>query len=1514
MCTAQLSDVALLFSFFLFLFGIIGVNLFSGKLHHRCTEPGAEEWVDDVAVCSVDSDCEGAQTCVYYEQNPGFGALSYDNCLYAFVTIFQAVSLEGWVDQVGAVTSHPTQRMRRIGRAAACVGGSPAAAWTGDGRGRHSIGGRAGGDVLAVPLATSRAGVSGNGRGSSAVCSPRASPRASRLAACRSRCPSRPQMYMLEITTDSTTAIIYYILVVLFGAMFIVNLFLAVIFDAFIGNNKAIQEAEAAAEEGVLLKDTKVVAKPTTALEYFIYVLIVGNTVTMCLTHDGQSEELTQLLDYTNYFFSTVFAIEMVVKLCVYGFRTYFASGWNTFDFIVTNASLIDLGLDLIGHDTDFLRALRVARVMRLLRLNRDMLRFEATTIKITEHLINLSGVLLLIMVVAAMLGMELFGGKLGDDPMRTNFDYFSNAFVTVFCVTSGEDWNAVFSGTLDPTLPSSNIVVSVLYFVPLFVLGNYVLVNLFIAIICWGWDNSVDEAEGVTETTKEELALLEKSKLELSHNLSVLRVEHADVLLELQELIDARQLGFSAASGSRLMARMGALMKDFEAAADQAEAKEVAAVGGLALGFASLVKGLSQLLDDAGTPEASPEIALLFEYWESEHARTSGATASATGTIATLHSIFKRYITTITANRVLMGVVATLRAKERAKRDARPPRVKAGLKGGPPHKPGAAVTIFASDPPGAAFLPLTLDGQYGACIRQVRAIVTHPTFDNVIIFAIVCSSLSLAFDMPSVVPGSPTANTLELLDIFFTCLFVGEAMLKLVVFGPCAGPEAYFKSYWNVLDFTIVATSVISLLAQGAESFGVFKALRALRTLRPLRVIQRFKSLKQVVNSLFRAIPAVVNVAQVCGLVLIVYGLFGMQFLMGRLGHCNDESIATKAECTGTFKTDDGATLPRWWGNEDVANFDNILYSMLTLFEMSTLEMWPDVLFLAMDSNPHEPGQPLVEGQNPWMGVYIISWIVVSAFFLLNLFVGVVLENFNAIRDAESGSGLMSDDQKEWTKTLQSVLTVRAEKAIKPPGGKKAWARFRRALFMIVQGDKDNKDIPVAFEKFIISLVLLNVLSMALTWYGQPAYMDDFADFADIFFTAAFTIEMVMKITALGLRQYLLSGWNIFDGTLVSGSLIADALQGLSSVGIVINPATLRMLRVFRIARLLRLIRAAGSINRLITTVILSVPALGNVGILLFLFLYIYTILGVELFHNLPLDGEFINYDANFATFGNAMLTLFRCITGESYNGIMHDAMVTEAHSAPGRCSDAEGTCGGRIAPVVFFITFVVLEAMVMLNLIVAVVLDTFAEEDKAEEMKLNKGQIEAFVEAWKEVDPEATHFMPTKDLRNLLMLLDRPLGFRDWPDRPAGTITEHLKQLEVPDRAGSVAFHDVLEAIGKNAFGGDIELPPGSEGVKSITKQYGEVFKSTGLHKTVVSQYSSAYIYSVIRMQNAIRKKLARKRNSPDAAAKAKPKADSRNAFKDAARARAAGTPPSGSGGGRGTPKSAPKGGRGR
>ena len=1441
----ELSNVATLFAMFVFLMSIVGVNLYEGKMHYRCTLPATETqeatMVGDHELCNVDADCEAPATCVYWEVTPEFGAVSYDNVGAAFATIFQAVTLEGWVDQ----------------------------------------------------------------------------------------------MYMLRRTAGETSPVIFYLILVIVGSNFIVNLFLAVLFDSFNGAQAKIEGgAEAAAAppnvatrgRAVSMWSQNVFCIPQQCFDTTIYVMIVLNTIVMCSNYYGESELYRHLLDYANDFFVAAFTIEMLLKLCSGG-RAYFTSYWNRFDFIVTWCSLVDVTLEQYGHDTDFLRALRVARVLRLLRLNPQMVRFERTAAAVASLVLNLSAVLVLIMIVFAMLGMELFGGKLGDEPPRAHFDDFGSAFVTIFTLTSGEDWNAVFASTLEAGMSWP---LAAGYFLPMFVINNYVLVNLFVAIICWGWESVNDEEDGAgaeapeaaMPTANEEQERLRRHKASLESGLKELRTQHLELSKAVRKLSTDGHFGLTKADGTALCVRLEASLNEFVAAANAAPAEQAADTASLTKGFHSLCDGQRKLLGAlSGTagalpaPDALGEVAwpepptrLLFEYWDSAHALGSAelqaavesgkapavdveaprAVAPLSGLKPVvskvvphteLENLMRAHVVSLLLYPTVASDLREIRLAERERRAAEAAaRTARAQKSMCPCSADMPLQLLADDGLGRTGLPLAADPGAGIVLRAIRTTVSSPAFETVILLCIFFSSAALAFDMPSVVPGSQTAEVLALLDVTFTSIFLLEMLLKVLAFGLLGEPDGYLRSWWNLLDASIVTTSVLSLVLSDAENLSALRAMRALRALRPLRAIRRLSGIRKVVNSLLRAMPQVGHVAQVCGLVFIVYGLFGMQFLMGRMARCTDGSINIKRECVGEWvDPEDGLTKPRWWGNEDLGNFDNLGMATLTLFELSSLEMWPDVLWRAMDSDPvgHDVGPE--HNANKGMAAYIISWIVLSNFILLNLFVGVVLENFNAIRKMEDGSGFMSDAQKEWALATRSIFTVKSVRRLNEPEGKGCVARFRRRVFKLIY---DDATLAMRFERTVACLVLLNVLSMAVTWYRQPHWIDIFTDGVDWFFTAAFTIEMLLKMMGFGLCQYLSDNWNVLDCSLVSMSLLDHALTLLAAGGLFISPTILRMLRFFRIVRLLKLIKVAPGIKRLLTTVIVSAPSLANVGVLLLLVMYIYSILGVELFSHLQ-HGEFIDDDANFETFGAAMLTMVRCITGESYNGIMHDAMVTEANSEPGRCSDAEGTCGNPLTAVAFFISFVIIGSYVMLNVFIAVILDAFAEDQATDQMEFNQQNVDDFVEVWQRFDPVGNHLVPTKDLDRLMRSLREPVGFRkkvesgeeDVPtnyDVSSSAVMKRIKSLGLKDLRGQVAFHDMLEALGRMVVGKgkaeDLDPPGETEAAKALNAQKEA---TAGAYEGIEKSYTprgrheitSEQMLALLKLQNATRQRLRRK-----------------------------------------------------
>ena len=138
--------------------------------------------------------------------------------------------------------------------------------------------------------------------------------------------------------------------------------------------------------------------------------------------------------------------------------------------------------------------------------------------------------------------------------------------------------------------------------------------------------------------------------------------------------------------------------------------------------------------------------------------------------------------------------------------------------------------------------------------------------------------------------------------------------------------------------------------------------------------------------------------------------------------------------------------------------------------------------------------------------------------------------------------------------------------------------------------------------------------------------------------------------------KDYFKDGWNIFDFIIVMAAwfgFISSKIEGLE-IGSLTN-----VIRIFRISRIFKIIKKYKSLRILFYTFIGAIPQLTNVGGLLMLFLFLYSVLGVEWFAVVKLQ-ENVTVHANFRTFGSALSTLFRMATGESWHAIMYDCART--------------------------------------------------------------------------------------------------------------------------------------------------------------------------------------------------------------------------------------------------------------
>jgi len=187
--------------------------------------------------------------------------------------------------------------------------------------------------------------------------------------------------------------------------------------------------------------------------------------------------------------------------------------------------------------------------------------------------------------------------------------------------------------------------------------------------------------------------------------------------------------------------------------------------------------------------------------------------------------------------------------------------------------------------------------------------------------------------------------------------------------------------------------------------------------------------------------------------------------------------------------------------------------------------------------------------------------------------------------------------------------------------------------------------DSPV-FEKTIIVLILINTAFLASEHYEQPKWLDEVQDIGNYFFTFIFAIEMFLKLFGYGIKKYVSDGFNVFDCFIVIMSFVEMSMPG--------GEGGLSVLRAFRLLRIFKIIKSWDSLRVLLSTVLSSLTAITNLGVLIGLFLFISALLTKQFFFEAIYgsDGEVSRY--SFGSTGEALITIFIILTGENWNQIM--------------------------------------------------------------------------------------------------------------------------------------------------------------------------------------------------------------------------------------------------------------------
>uniref|UniRef100_A0A4W5QIV2 Voltage-dependent L-type calcium channel subunit alpha n=1 Tax=Hucho hucho TaxID=62062 RepID=A0A4W5QIV2_9TELE len=721
-----------------------------------------------------------------------------------------------------------------------------------------------------------------------------------------------------------------------------------------------------------------------------------------------------------------------------------------------------------------------------------------------------------------------------------------------------------------------------------------------------------------------------------------------------------------------------------------------------------------------------------------------------------------------------------------------------------PPIPEGSAFFIFSNTNPVRV-----------ACHK----LINHHIFTNLILVFIMLSSVSLAAEDP-IRNFSARNIILGYFDYAFTAIFTVEILLKMTAFGAFLHKGAFCRNYFNLLDLLVVGVSLVSFGIQ-SSAISVVKILRVLRVLRPLRAINRAKGLKHVVQCVFVAIRTIGNIMIVTTLLQFMFACIGVQLFKGKFYRCTDEAKSSPEECKGTYilYKDGDTALPavreRIWYNSDF-NFDNVLMAMMALFTVSTFEGWPALLYKAIDSNRENMGP--IYNYRVEISIFFIIYIIIIAFFMMNIFVGFVIVTFQEQGEKEYKNCELDKNQRQ---CVEYALKARPLRRYIPKNP------YQYKFWYVVNS--------TGFEYVMFVLIILNTLCLAIQHYGQSHLFNYAMDILNMVFTGVFTVEMIFKLIAFKPRHYFADAWNTFDALIVVGSVVDIAITEINVSSHLHAPCSdsarisITFFRLFRVMRLVKLLSRGEGIRTLLWTFIKSFQALPYVALLIAMLFFIYAVIGMQVFGKIALvDHTHINRNNNFQTFPQAVLMLFRCATGEAWQEIMLACL-------PGKLCDSESdynpgeekTCGSGFA-IIYFISFYMLCAFLIINLFVAVIMDNFDYLTRDWSI-LGPHHLDEFKRIWSEYDPEAKGRIKHLDVVTLLRRIQPPLGFgKLCPHRVA---CKRLVAMNMPlNSDGTVMFNATLFALVRTALKIKTEgnLEQANEELRAVIKK---IWKRTSM-----------------------------------------------------------------------------------
>ncbi|SLM37603.1 calcium channel subunit cch1 [Lasallia pustulata] len=1174
---------------------------------------------------------------------------------------------------------------------------------------------------------------------------------------------------LLYYTTESDylAAALFFAFGIVIMTFWLMNLLVAVITSSF---QVIREESKASAftidQQPILVDDIeepKLVSSLKRAYDKTAWLwisVIAFSLVVQCLRSADMSSSRKAFITDSELVVTLILLLEILLRFVV-DWRNFHTNkrNWVDLGLAVITAVIQIPGIRDSGQPYAWLTVFQIIRIYRVVVAVPMTRKLIGTVFRNITGLLNLIVFVFLLTFLVAIFAVQNFRGEINpvdsqENPIRITFLNIYNSFIGMYQVLSSENWTILMYNATQYSQSKTTSWMAATFFILWFILANFIVLNMFIAVIQESFDVTEDEKR--LEQVK---AFLQRKELGgSSHgNLSLSTIFKLGMNFQRHK----DPLDYGPATTDMLL--KDAVVREF--LDERLESHEITHTNGPVASVSSAGQvrpGVLSLL-------WSKAVSILHNREPNPfHSRLQ----------------FSRAYKDLDPRTMASEVVSATDQKKRAQREylRKHPRYNVSL------------FLFSPAHPIRRFCQRIVGpGRGSTRIEGVDPIRSVWYSFSAFIYATIVAMVLLAcittplyqrnhFEDPGRKEGA--RGWFVWTDMGFAAVFTIEAVIKVIADGFFWTPNACFRSSWGLIDGLVLVTLWINVVTSLHRDGGVSRAIGAFKALRALRLLNVSDSARDTFHSvIILGGWKVLSAAFVSLSLLVPFAIYGLNLFYGLMLQCNDSSGSItnlSTDCVGEYNSSPykwNVYAPREYSNP-YYNFDDFGNSLFILFQIVSQEGWTDVMWQAMSS----PGRGLqqIPYASEGNAVFFIVFNLLGAVFVLTLFVSVFMRNYTE----QTGVAFLTADQRSWLELRKLLRQISPSKrpSDKPDQSWRTWC-YRIAV------KKHGK-----WQKTVTTVLCLHLVLLVLEWYPEPKWWEVTRDCLFLGFTGFYIANIAIRILGLTWKRFRRSSWDLYSILAVPGALITTIL----ALTYRDNAAYAQVHKMLLVAIALLLIPRNNQLDQLFKTAAASLTTIGNLLATWFVLFLVFAIALTQTF-GLTRFGQNENGNLNFRTVPKALILLFRMSCGEGWNTIMEDfATIT-----PPNCVVDEdfynSDCGSAPWARFLFIAWNIVSMYIFVSMFVSLIFESFSYVYQRSSFSISRHEIRRFKEAWATQDREGTGFISKEAFPDLLRELSGVFDMRIYKgEHSVGSILEACRvETQGPASPGRVVHGVDLDKL---------------------------------------------------------------------------------------------------------------------